>query len=384
MIVITGPTGQIGSQLLAGMIDGQEPIRVIARHPARLSANVRDRVEVIPGSYAEREVVMKAFDGADAVFWLPVGDPAAANAETAFVQMSRPAAEAIARHGIRHVVSVSALGRGWPKDAGHATASIHMDDMLAATGAAFRALACPSLMDNILRQAAWIAGQGVFYAPSPGDFLFLDESGDLGFTQGSTPVFAISILHLKSASALQRAIKRARKRSLGRRAPPNEFKWSASSPKVRLAVLQQIVREAHMISGVSACVVEKGWINPTFAKRREEVRYNYAVRLALERGGLFDPSTQGRRLQLTIDARSRRATQTLAEYVDLLSGEELQCSLVVASEDSAGSPQLQAADFVAGSVFSAYAQSDWRYMNFLRDSGVPVELRLLKKKQPAP
>jgi uncharacterized protein YbjT (DUF2867 family) len=68
------------------------------------------------------------------------------------------------------VVSVSALGRGWPKDAGHATASIHMDDMLAATGAAFRALACPSLMDNILRQAASIAGQAVFYAPSPGDF----------------------------------------------------------------------------------------------------------------------------------------------------------------------------------------------------------------------
>lgn len=170
MIVITGPTGQIGSQLLARLIDGEEPIRVIARDPARLSANVRNRVEVIQGSYGERDVVMKAFDGADAVFWLPVGDPAAENAEAAFVHMSRPAAEAIRRHGIKHVVSVSALGRGWPKDAGYATASVHMDDMLAATGASFRALACPSLMDNILRQAALIAGQGVFYAPSPGDF----------------------------------------------------------------------------------------------------------------------------------------------------------------------------------------------------------------------
>ena len=170
MIVITGPTGQIGGQLLARMIDGEELIRVIVRDPARLPAGIRERVDVVQGSYRERDVVMKAFDGADAVFWLPIADPAAATAEVAFVDMSRPVAEAIAHHGVRHVVSVSALGRGWPKDAGHATASIHMDDMLAETGAAFRALACPSLMDNMLRQAASIRDQGVFYWPTPGDF----------------------------------------------------------------------------------------------------------------------------------------------------------------------------------------------------------------------
>lgn len=218
----------------------------------------------------------------------------------------------------------------------------------------------------------------------PGDFLFLDESGDLGFASGSTPIFAIGILHLRSAYALNRAIKRARKKSLGRHAPPNEFKWSASNADVRFAVLQQITRESHMISGVSACVMDKRWINPTFAKRREEVRYNYAVRLAMEKGGLFDPSMQGRRVYLTIDARSRRATETLSEYVDLLSGSELPCALEVVPRDSAGSPQLQATDFIVGSIYSAYAHSDWRYLNFLRDRGVSVELRLLKKRMPAP
>lgn len=218
----------------------------------------------------------------------------------------------------------------------------------------------------------------------PGDFLFLDESGDLGFAQGSTPVFVIGILHLRSAHALKRAIRRARRKSLGRSAPPNEFKWSASNPKVRFAVLQQLVREAHMISGVSACVIEKKWINPTFAKRREEVRYNYAVRLAMEKGGLFGASMQGRRVYLTIDARSRRATDTLSEYVDLLSGNDLPCSLEVIPADSMGSPQLQAADFVVGSIYSAYAHSDWQYLNFIRNGGVLVELRVLRKQKPAP
>lgn len=170
MIVITGPTGQVGSQLLARMVKGEEPIRVIARDPSRLPAPIRERVEIVEGSYKEPAIVMKAFEGADSVFWLPIGDPAAASAEAAFVDMSRPAAEAIRKHGVRHVVSVSALGRGWPKDAGHATASIRMDDMLAETGASFRALACPSLMDNMLRQTALIRDQGVFYWPSPAGF----------------------------------------------------------------------------------------------------------------------------------------------------------------------------------------------------------------------
>jgi uncharacterized protein YbjT (DUF2867 family) len=170
MLVITGPTGQIGGQVLAHLLTGEEPIRVIVRDPAKLSRQVRERVEIVQGSYADPRVVTTAFEGADAVFWVPIADPGAESAKAAFVDLSRPAAEAIRRHGIKHVISVSALGRGWPKDAGYATASIQMDDMLAATGASFRALACPSLMDNMLRQAALIRANGTFYLPAPGDF----------------------------------------------------------------------------------------------------------------------------------------------------------------------------------------------------------------------
>ncbi len=219
----------------------------------------------------------------------------------------------------------------------------------------------------------------------PGDFLFLDESGDLGAAAGSTPVFAIGILHLKSRDALKRAIKRARRKSLGRHAPPHELKWSQSSEKVRIAVIRQIVREASQIAGVSGCVIDQAWINATLARRREEVRYNYAVRLALEKGGLFSTAAKGRKIHLMIDACNRRATETLAEYVQLLmANDELSCTVAVNSSDSARSPQLQAADFVIGSIYAAYAHKEWRYLNELRKGGVSVELRTLKRKTPAP
>jgi uncharacterized protein YbjT (DUF2867 family) len=170
MIVITAPTGNIGSQLLAKLLDCGEHIRVIARDPSKLPLDALERVEVIEGSHSRPEVVMKAFKGADSVFWLVAADPRAASAEAAYVDFARPALDAFRSLGGKRVVSISALGRGWPKDAGHVTATLKMDDMIASTGVSYRALTCPSLMENMLRQIEPIKHQGVFFWPAPGNF----------------------------------------------------------------------------------------------------------------------------------------------------------------------------------------------------------------------
>jgi uncharacterized protein YbjT (DUF2867 family) len=44
-----------------------------------------------------------------------------------------------------------------------------MDDLIASTGVAFRALTMPSFMDNFLRQVEPIKNQGVFFSPMSGD-----------------------------------------------------------------------------------------------------------------------------------------------------------------------------------------------------------------------
>ena len=169
MIVITTPTGDIGSQVLAEVLTGSEPIRVVARDPSKLPVEVLDRVEVVQGSHADAEVVAKAFDGADSLFWLPPGGPTSESAHAAYVTFSEPAVAALRNSGIKRVVGISALGRGWPKYAGHVTATLQADDMFAGTGVAYRALACGSLMENTLRQIKAIKTQGVFSAPSKGD-----------------------------------------------------------------------------------------------------------------------------------------------------------------------------------------------------------------------
>jgi uncharacterized protein YbjT (DUF2867 family) len=169
MIVITAPTSSIGRQILGNIVDSGEKIRVIARDPGRLPAQTRERVEVIEGSHSQLDVVTKAFDGADSVFWLVPGDPRAESAEAAYVDFARAGCEAFKSQGVKRVVGISALGRGWPKDAGYVTATLHMDDMIASTALSYRALACASFMENFLRQTVLIKNQGVFISPMLAD-----------------------------------------------------------------------------------------------------------------------------------------------------------------------------------------------------------------------
>lgn len=167
MIVITAPTGDIGTRVTEHILRSGAPFRVIARDPSRLPKQVKERGNIVEGSHSNRETLERAFDGAKALFWLAPSDPTAPDAEGAYVGFSKAAAQLLPSSGITHVVSISALGRGWTDDAGHASASIRMDEMLKATGVNYAALTCASLMSNVLRQADTIRKTGVFYYPAP-------------------------------------------------------------------------------------------------------------------------------------------------------------------------------------------------------------------------
>ncbi|GAB0104371.1 NAD(P)H-binding protein [Nocardia sp. JMUB6875] len=167
MIVITSPTGHIGSQLLEILLENStrgEELRVIVRDPAKLPEAVRSRVDIVTGSHGDADVVDRAFAGADAVFWLVPPDHSAPSQDTPFSGFTAAAAKALTKHRVAHVVGVSALGRGTPvaDRAGHVTASLAMDDLIASTGVAYRALTNPTFMDNLLRQAISIRDNGVF------------------------------------------------------------------------------------------------------------------------------------------------------------------------------------------------------------------------------
>ncbi|MFF9486237.1 NAD(P)H-binding protein [Streptomyces sp. NPDC014676] len=186
MIVITTPTGRIGRQVLDHVLDatdGRTPVRVIARDPGRLTPGVRERAEVFQGSHADPDVLGAACAGADRVFWLVPPAPGAGSVEGHFRDFSLPLCEVIGRQGVERVVAVSTVGRGVAKNAGQVSASLAMDDRIAATGVHYRAVCPPFLMENLLGQAEALRSSGESSMPLTVDrVLRTCATGDIAAT----------------------------------------------------------------------------------------------------------------------------------------------------------------------------------------------------------
>lgn len=169
MIVITTPTGQIGSHLVRLLMGGPDPVRVVVRDASRLQSGVRERVDVVEGSHDDPAVLDRALAGAEALFWLVPPNMRAQSAEAHYLDFARAGAEAIRRHDVGHVVGVTSAGHDWPEPAGLLSAAFAMDAEMERSGAAYRALSMPFYMENLLGQLEAIVEQQAFYLTYPAD-----------------------------------------------------------------------------------------------------------------------------------------------------------------------------------------------------------------------
>ncbi|MFJ4638252.1 NAD(P)H-binding protein [Streptomyces hygroscopicus] len=169
MIVVTTPTGRIGSQLVRRLLDGGKAVRVVTRDASRLDQTVRDQVEIVEGPHDDPTVLDKALPGADALFWLVPPNPAAPSTMEHYLSFARTGAAAVARHDVGYLVAVSSAGHGWTSPAGVLSAAFAMDAHLATSGAAYRSLALPFYMENLLGQLDAIRRHNAFSLTCAGD-----------------------------------------------------------------------------------------------------------------------------------------------------------------------------------------------------------------------
>jgi uncharacterized protein YbjT (DUF2867 family) len=171
VIVVTTPTGKIGSQVIPHLLAADETVRVVARDPSKLSLEIRSNVEIVIGSMDDEAVMEQALKGAESVFLVVPPSFTDNNDEAYYLRFTCPALKAIESQGIKRVVAVSVLGRGTElsKKAGPITASLAKDEEIEKSRVDYRALWCPALMDNMLSNVQSIKQQGVFFSPSRAD-----------------------------------------------------------------------------------------------------------------------------------------------------------------------------------------------------------------------
>jgi uncharacterized protein YbjT (DUF2867 family) len=137
MILVFGPTGNVGRAVVALLAAEGHPVRAFVRDPRR--AAFAPDVEVVRGDLADRRSVAAATDGVDRAFLLSAG-PAA-------VTHDGNVASALRAAGVRRVVKLSSIAARPPIDNsyGHAHAA----------GERYARAACPEW--TILRPAAFMS-----------------------------------------------------------------------------------------------------------------------------------------------------------------------------------------------------------------------------------
>ncbi|MEV0249884.1 NAD(P)H-binding protein [Nocardia sp. NPDC050712] len=153
MILVTGATGTIGSEIVRQLAQREVKVRAVTRDPGR--ARVPAGVEVVRGDYRDAASMSAAMAGVEAVFLVSVLGPDDADTDRALVAAARAA-------GVRRVVKLSAIGTGEPGLGDFSTWHLPGENAVRDSGLEWTILRPSSFASNTLSWAdALRAGQPV-------------------------------------------------------------------------------------------------------------------------------------------------------------------------------------------------------------------------------
>ncbi|MFC0624600.1 NmrA family NAD(P)-binding protein [Kribbella deserti] len=149
MIVVTTPTGRVGSRVTRLLVQAGERPTVLVRDPARLDPGLLPYVDVEVGDQGDVDFVVGATKGAEALFWVdpPTGDD---DPVEGYARMGFSAARAVLSNQIGRTVFLSSVGAEKRKGAGEIDGLGRTEELLDATGAAVLHLRCGYFFTNLL------------------------------------------------------------------------------------------------------------------------------------------------------------------------------------------------------------------------------------------
>ena len=157
MILVTGGTGVVGSELLRLVSDAGVTTRALVRNPKK--ALELPGVTWITGDLSKPETLMPVFEGARTLFLLT-------SYYDDMIELQHNAIAAARSAGVTHVVKVSAFAASDHSRAPIGRWQYQVEQELQASGMGWTILRPHHFMQNLLGQAEYIVNDGVVYSPS--------------------------------------------------------------------------------------------------------------------------------------------------------------------------------------------------------------------------
>lgn len=202
--------------------------------------------------------------------------------------------------------------------------------------------------------------------------IFLDEAGDLGFTEKSQLYFVIAILITKDKKPIENCIKRIRQRKLPKKYKKKpELKFRNSSDIIRKSVLKCLSKRDIEISYI---LLNKRRVYPRLQDKKNIV-YNYITSFLLQNV----VSEESDKIELVVDRLfTKRNREEFNSYINYKIQTTLRKSMKVSitHKNSEEEKCLQAVDFVAGAIYRKYVFGEESHYLIIRDK-IREEIRYL-------
>jgi uncharacterized protein YbjT (DUF2867 family) len=172
MILVTGASGNVGTQVLKALARTGQPLRALYRNE-RDASNVPPQVNTVVADFADPTSMDRALEGIDKVFLVCGPVPQ-------LVELESKAIGACKKAGVKHLVLNSALGAGtfnssFPR--WHA----QVEEVLKRSGVPYTIVRPNSFMQNlIIYYAPTIRTQGAFYASMGKSRVSFIDTRDIG------------------------------------------------------------------------------------------------------------------------------------------------------------------------------------------------------------
>lgn len=158
MILVTGATGTVGSEVVKLLLEKEQPVRILTRNPDKVKNLEEKGVEVIEGDFNQDESLDSACIDCERVFLLSSADLNQVEMHTNLIMAAR-------RWEVSHVVRMSALGVRPGTD--NKLLQLHDDceKALEESGMAWTHLKPHYFMQNFLMYVPMIQEHSAIFAP---------------------------------------------------------------------------------------------------------------------------------------------------------------------------------------------------------------------------
>lgn len=203
-------------------------------------------------------------------------------------------------------------------------------------------------------------------------YIFMDESGDLGFSKSSSKWFMFTLAITNDKRALDRVVKKIWKPLKQRHKKLGELHAYHANAVTRTRILQKL---SELDDLKVLCIIlnkQKVYVD---LQNQKNYLYNYTANILLDRlhkKGVIDDGS----IELYIDRKDTK--KSLAEnFVNYLESSMVKRNgkrMKVALHASYENRSIQAVDFVSWAIFRKYEQNDYEYYDLIKDKIVDERL----------